>query len=61
MDLAKWGSQRRKSVADTLDVVVAKVTSHLENVFQNLTQQDDSGAGEVVKREMNKGVLTLLL
>lgn len=55
MDLAKWGSQRRKSLADTLDVVVAKVTSHLENVFQNMTQQDDPGA------RMNKGVLTFIL
>lgn len=44
MDLAKWGSTRRKSLADTVETVVAKVTSHLESVFSNLSAQDDPGA-----------------
>lgn len=46
MDLAKWGSMRRKSVSDTLEAVVAKVTSHLESVFVSMTKQEDTGGEE---------------
>lgn len=29
---------------DTWDQVVAKATSHLENIFQNMSKQSDPGA-----------------
>lgn len=44
MDLVKWGSVRRKEVADTLENVVVKVTRQLENVFRNMSKKDDPGA-----------------
>ena len=49
MELTKWGStrSRKSSLVETLDTIVAKVTSHLESVFSNLAAKDDTGGAGI--------------
>lgn len=45
MDLVKWGSQRRRksSVAESVDVVLAKAETYLAGIFNQMCKQEDTG------------------